>query len=238
MTAPIGRRPVMVRVGRTVLTHMLMAAIENIAVPPLMKDQSERKLQDLDRLQRRRPELFQSVPMSLLLSRSGLPVAGLLLGTEGEDDTGITLRVEGMVVRSANRSDTAIWTHPNSPALIAEVAEARGLGLEVVGDFFSMPSLDHTPDEIELSRRYQWQRVSDTAPEFVGDRVSIALTITRRSPEKESAARAHPASVVRFQIGDWDVWAAAMLPDRRFPTQGPKLVIDAPDVLARDADDL
>lgn len=228
MLVGAARRPVVVSVGRTALSQILMAAIEAIVVPPLMTDESERKLHDLERVQRRRPEMFQQMPMSLLSSRSGLPVAGLLLGTETEDDNGLALRVEGMVGRSANRSDTAIWTHPSSPAVIAGVAEVTGLGMEVVGNFRSRPLLDYTADEIEFSRQYQWHRSPDTAPEFLGDRVSIALTITRYTPRKRQESR-YPASVVPLQIGSWEVWVAAHLPDRRTPTQGPELVIDAPD---------
>lgn len=227
MLVGTGRRPVVVSVGRTALSQMLMATIEAIVVPPLMTEESERKLHDLERVRRRRPEVFQRMPMSLLSSQSGLPVAGLLLGTEAEGDTGVTLKVEEMVGRSANRSDTAIWTHPSSPTVIAGVAEVAGVGMEVVGNFRSRPLLDYTADEIEFSRLYQWQRSPDTAPEFLGDRVSIALTITRHTPRKRQESR-HPASVVPLQIGGWEVWVAAHLPDRRTPTQGPELVIDAP----------
>lgn len=221
-----GRRAV-VRVSRSALLDMLMAVIESAAVPPSMRDQSEEKFAALDRLRHKPHSAFRdALPMSLLFSTDGLPVAGLLFGREDLEDGLTTFHVERAFPRSANRHDFGLWTSERSPAVMAEVARAVGAPFEIVGDFFSRPRLAETPIEIAQSRVFRLERTKATVPEFEGDRVALAMTVTRATEAAPNSPPRGPA--VQFRVGDTEVWLAALLRHRRMPTQGPELVIEWP----------
>ena len=222
----IDRRRVVVRVTRSALIDMLMASIESATVPPLMLADSEEKYAAVERLRHRHgPNSFLPLPMSLLFSANGLPVAGLLWGVEQTENDLTTYRVDRMWLASANRNDLALWTSERSPLIVAEVAQATGSAGDVLGEFFSRPRFNDAPSEIELARTYRLPRAPDTAPAFKGDRVTLAMTITRAN-DYSVKGMPQPGSVSQFRVGAWEIWLAALLPHRRYPTQGPTLVIE------------
>ena len=226
LTPIIDRRLVTVHVRRRAVIDMLMTTIEAVVIPPLLRAQSEDKFAAFARLQRRQPEVFCTPPLSLVFSNTGLPVAGILFGDEIQDAGSVTFIVERMFASSANRHDFGIWPNPYSPTVMAEVANAAGLGSNVIGDFRSRPLLEQTPGEIEVSRGYRWSREKDTAPEFEGDRVSLVTTITGSTGATVSALP-NKGPVNHFRFNKWEIWLAAMLRDRRVPTQGPELIVES-----------
>ena len=220
------RRCVVVRVSQAAILDMLIATIEATVVPPVLTAQSEEKAAAFASVQRRQPDVFRTPPLSLLFSSTGLPVAGILFGREIHDTGSVTFAVERLFISSANRHDFGIWPSPYSPHVMAEVAQAAGLGSNAIGDFRSRPLLEQTPSEIEVSRGYCWSREKDTVPEFEGDRVSLIMTITGSTGAMVSMLP-DKGPVIHFRFNKWEIWLAAMLRDRRTPTQGPELVLEA-----------
>lgn len=221
-----GRRAI-VRVCASALLDMLVAATEAAVAPPSLHDQSVQKLAAINRIRRGRHVFFEpdTLPISLLFSHHGLPVAGLLFGREEVVDDLATFTVERMFPRSANRSEFGCSTSPQSPAIMAEVARAAGASFEIIGDFRSWPRLTETPAQIALSRSYRLERTKSTAPAFAGDRVALAMTITRAT---DTAPTPLPSRgpAVQLRVGGWEVWLSALLRHRRMPTQGPELVVE------------
>ena len=221
------RQAVVVRVSRSAFLDMAVAAIEAAVVPPLLSESSEKKAATLDLLRRRQPNFDNLLPLSLLFSSTGLPVSGILVGREYTDDVATTFEVDRMFVGSAGRHDFGIWPSPLSACVMAEIIQTAGANFEVVGDFMSRPLLTQTLLEIESSQSYRLTREIGTAPEFEGDRVSLVMTITG-AKDRIPSTSARPKSVSQHSFGKWELWLAAMLRDRRSPTQGPELLVEAP----------